>query len=335
MTKDTVIFQIDGQHFPKPFEKEKLTLGKILYVRLEKWEDILVKELFFNGSEKYAIIWIAPSNWTVTLIKDYQPKSNLVNLTIEQLDGYLDSETIKEKLNLLSSKLRIEHLYKSKEFENSALKNVFAVTERLYMLQKLKNEDASKALFFYWESIFTYHLLTCFDILGQPCPWIDFDAWLISNEFSSKKENYFAALTDKEDLSLSSKELYNLYKQEYGVKNAFCRFIKDILPPEARQELISSVEFTICDNPPKGGSHVHSEEDIVIKFLFEYRNTYTHKARFHYGINSHPKEFIPSWTSHEQIVREEEWISIKTHNWPTIIEKTVKIGLAEFLKNVI
>jgi len=99
----------------------------------------------------------------------------------------------------------------------------------------------------------------------------------------------------------------------------------DILPGEIRRQLLDSIDRTILDNPPNGGSRQATDEEKE-KYLFERRNDYTHRANFRPPAG----EWLAGGVTN--IVQEHHadfWISTQTHGWlPGILEKTVQVGLA-------
>lgn len=131
-----------------------------------------------------------------------------------------------------------------------------------------------------------YLSLTCFDILGQPNNWIDFGSWLKSKKLKLEREK----IINKNYTSNYSEfisAVNNDYNKIYGVKNSFYKFIREILSEKNRLKLFDSINTTIQITPkvvtPNGitmatGKDIEFPIEIKEKFLFNIRNSFTHKG---------------------------------------------------------
>lgn len=339
MSGDIVKFLIKGKSFEKSFDRTKIKLGTLLYVKeILNGADIEVCEKEFSGSTKFAVSWISPSSWAVTLDDIYHLEYSQVLSTQKLLDRYMSSTDVLNCISHKASKLRLEHLYKTSEFDKSALRVIFAVTERLNFINTLKEEDVSRKLFHHWEPLVVYHLLTCFDLLGQPHSWKTFDAWLTSSNNLQERKN----ATDKIDAEYSkveyAKNLYQEYQNIYGTKNSFFRFIREVLPAANRQELFDSIKIHTNSMPPSTETISEDGTDLDKEhFMYEMRNNYTHKAKVIHGMDfksifGQKNEYSLAFTQRIQEFKATKWITYYTANWPEVLEHVVKIGLAEILK---
>ncbi|MCH8013078.1 MAG: hypothetical protein IIA61_14225 [Candidatus Marinimicrobia bacterium] len=179
-------------------------------------------------------------------------------------------------------------------------------------------------------------MLTCFDRLGQPAEWLDFGSWL-----KSKKHDFERNII-KPDPTINDIEMadlyYNTYTGIYGVKNSFHRFILEVIPNKYRTKLLNSIKIEKQNNPPELGQVISGTDNDKIKYLFDLRNEFTHKAKFmHIGSDKiWPEKMMKDvWVLTKQSFLENTWSSISVMNWPETIELTVKIGLVMYLKNIL
>jgi len=338
MTLERVIFQINNKNFYKFFDRSKIKIGKVFFIKeSETGDDIQISETEFENSKRVAVNWIAPSEWAVSLLEKYHLESSEITKIQNLLQGYLPSEEVENKLKHFASKLRIEHLYKSSEYDNSILRVIFAVGERLELISNLKSKEIGEKIWHQWEPIISYHLLTCFDLLGQPSDWKTFDSWLISDSNENERREIISKIDKKANEVEISLHLYQEYLKIYGVKNSFFRFIKEVLPKENELQLLKSIKIHTNSMPPtiKTISEDGTDEEKEI-FLFGIRNNYTHKVKIIPGINNEimnmPEEFRKIPTVKFQEFKAEKWSTYLTQDWPYILEHIVKIGLSEYIR---
>ena len=147
MTLKKVILQINGKNSRNFLIVQKF--GQkccIVKKESESGNDLQISESEFNQSKKVAVSWIAPSVWAVSLIEKYHLEKSEIEKIQTLLTEYLDAVEVGRILQSLASKLRIEHLYKSSEYENSSLRVIFAVHERLQLVSSLKTKEIGEKL---------------------------------------------------------------------------------------------------------------------------------------------------------------------------------------------
>src|SRR5262249_25664909 len=157
----------------------------------------------------------------------------------------------------------------------------------------------------HYEPLVVYLALTCFDRLGQPATWRDFPSWLSGTEPSVSEMNLASA-----DPIESARELYKQWSARYGVRNAFYRFLDEILAPPKLRDLLASFEISILKNPPHMGTRRLADETEKKAWLYRIRNRYTHGALYMGG--AHPDHFAsrsPERTHLrlDQVFGAEEW----------------------------
>ncbi|MEA5550176.1 hypothetical protein VB713_04130 [Anabaena cylindrica UHCC 0172] len=126
------------------------------------------------------------------------------------------------------------------------------------------------------EALVNYLLLTCFDILGQPHEWKDFNSWLTSKKTKSEREEAMNLILDCDTNIEATQKIYTFYQNKYGVKQSFYRFIDEILDNKERDRLLSSVQIEKRD---ENSSSVIIDDPAKKKlFLYNSRNIFTHQA---------------------------------------------------------
>ena len=84
-------------------------------------------------------------------------------------------------------------------------------------------------------------------------------------------------------------------------------------------------------NPPKMKRR-HATDKEKEEYLFNRRNVFTHQA----GFMPLPGESFGGGRASPEIEYfENYWTSTRTHNWPLVLEKAVRIGLAQYLREPI
>jgi hypothetical protein len=190
----------------------------------------------------------------------------------------------------------------------------------------------------YFDSLRNYLLLTCFDLLGQPSAYKDFQTWLVAKSAETERTAALAKLSE----STAPLEIASIVHREYlaihGTRNAFFRFIDEVLPVPARAALLYSVRIRRIDpNLNKEIEVVESEGD-KIRWLYNIRNSYTHKAVNtgspaggvfdNFGapivIDGIAKQgWTPIQWDHVHTFR----IEYSVRNWPNVLRETVVAGL--------
>lgn len=160
---------------------------------------------------------------------------------------------------------------------------------RLYG-RDLPNNEVIYPLYENYFGLKIYLLLTCFDILGQRGEWLDFNSWLLCKKKEKKKEkdeifqkNHFNGNPETYIASIHKE-----YSNIYGVKNSFYYFVQNVISQENRFKLFNSIstteivsEYKINNDgthSPPCGKQIALDEDLKLKFLFQLRNSFTHKG---------------------------------------------------------
>lgn len=123
------------------------------------------------------------------------------------------------------------------------------------------------------DSLCNYLLLTCFDVLGQQTPFVDFQKWLQAGELEAERQSAIAAMPSGLTPVETSLSLYGLYNDRYSVTKGFFRFIDSVLTTRARKALLDSVAIARIPEVDEA-----KEEKLKKRFLYRFRNDYTHGA---------------------------------------------------------
>jgi hypothetical protein len=239
----------------------------------------------------------------------------------------------------LASDIEIAKFYSTEHRRSSNLEAVKTVIARLDLCARLNGEEARDILETHQRDLVTYLLLTCFDRLGQPARFLTFDQFLSSRRKRAARAAILESMSVNDPVE-SAKALYQGYLKQYGVKNSFFRFLNEVLPASYRVALLESL--TIMDTPqiPLTGNNHEASDDEKLRYLFDLRNAYTHRAEFKPGLTSY-RSIAPfpheenTLIFHDQIHRQTTFRSVLTKSWiPTLFE-TVRQGLVARLQNSI
>ena len=190
----------------------------------------------------------------------------------------------------------------------------------------------------YFDSLRNYLLLTCFDLLGQPSEFKDFQSWLKSSSTSKERDTVLATIDKDEGLIDSVQKIHRGYLDAYGTKVSFYRFINEVLPEEMREQLLYSVRIRRIDSNKNREIENVELTDEKIKFLFTIRNYYTHKAK---NTGSPAGGVFANWTDPVIIdgVPKKGWetihykykagerIEFSVRDWPDVLFRAVNIGI--------
>jgi hypothetical protein len=245
---------------------------------------------------------------------------------LKAVGGYASEDEVRAACDKCVREMPIEELYLTKTREQSLLGQFMTVVDRLELVQRLSTPESSQLLLDQYEPLVVYLMLTCFDVLGQPAEWRDFRSWL------NGKEAATVGLTGSSPVE-QSKQLYQAWSERYGVRNSFYRFINEVLPPEALERLLSSIEYLILSNPPEIRQQM-GDDDKKKRWLFDVRNRFTHSAQVNKGY--HPSMFRdlpPGRTQRQTRFGRESWEVVNVEGWPERLIEAVRSGLSAKIKS--
>ena len=190
----------------------------------------------------------------------------------------------------------------------------------------------------YFDALRNYLLLTCFDLLGQPDGFKNFQSWLEASTTIAERN---AALEKASNTNLleSIKSVHADYHSVYGAKNSFKRFINEVLPSDSKEQLLFSIRIMKIDTIQKCEVGEISEESRKIDFLYAMRNAFTHSG---VNIGSPAGGLVPNhgaWIIMEGVPKKgyepiywTQKANIRTEHmvrdWPDVLIRTINAGLA-------
>ena len=323
---EQVFFQVDDQRVVATYDRSQLRLGCTVHVAAAPNGEFEFSSTPTRGSEPYEVLWIAPSEWWVNLSKGWVLPPRHIDAVTEALDGYTTRDQVELALGVVAKDIRWGRGYLTTEYTRSRVNQFVATAQRLDMVAQISRLQAIEVLGLHRDGLRVYLLLTCFDTLGQPASWMPFDEWVLRSSDGTKAGD--------NDQRTEAARLYREWQSTHGVRNSFHNFVDTILPAFAVNELLDSLTINISDLPPgpNGREATNSEK---LRYLFELRNRYTHRAEFLMGWPSElPAQEAASYMIREQSVGMHDWRSVMTRNWPGILERTVKIGFARMIASL-
>ena len=220
----------------------------------------------------------------MSLFEQYKPSlDKMFQVSMNQvMDEESFYEAVKDKFDILEEKIEGLSAEKAQKiFSKSVISRAQKVHNRILLIRdligKIGNADNFIELYMY-PGLITYLYLTCFDQLGAPIKgWRFFPAWIDSKSCADEVETAIdSAMAKFDEPKLMVKDVYNQYHENYGVKNSFFRFLREILPIDSRNILLNSI---LVEKWANGNEQIFPfEVDDVYKekWLHEVRNNYTH-----------------------------------------------------------
>lgn len=357
----------NGKIYSFPFPRRLIRLGQIIYlVHLENGVHIAPVETI--GSKPYFIT--KSEKWTGQAT-NLQPTPSLL-LTISSEPPNFITEAVDSILPLVDKDLgwfsKIE-LHKAcvalaadvdtsrgnitKVVRSSKLSAVMLASQRLELCARLANEAGYGAVSGHQKSLVYYLLLTCFDRLGQPSPWMSYDEWIASSDMESERDSAVGNLNQTKDPIEIAKSIYKYYISKYGTKNAFFRFMDEVINGEDLKKLLDSIMLTKLDRI--SGQSTNLTDNDKKKYLYELRNSYTHKSEWRYGVTLAPpalpselQKEIDDYANQEGVNMESLIFnlydqqntatytkSILFSDWPIVLFETVRAGIVNIIKGAL
>jgi hypothetical protein len=332
-----VFFGIRGKRVEVKFDRSHLRLGTIVYVTFSpEGEPLDFSMQPSQAGVPCGVNWIAPSEWYVELIEKFELPPGFALQVTRAVGEFISETDINIVLDILAGQMRLAHLYKTNEFEKNPLSIIRTVADRLDLCTRLSEWPVQQALFGHHRALVIYLLLTCFDRLGQPAEWLHFGAWLQSGKHAGERAAIEAQISENSNPTDVAALMYTAYQQRYGVKQAFFRFVNEVLPAAARAELLASIHIHNLNNPPALGDRPYGDAAKKTAFLFQIRNDYTHRGHYVPAVGeSYFPEVQEGSLGYVQEVQADFWTSVYTHRWPGSLDRAVRIGLVTYLRAIL
>jgi len=327
----TITFGIHGQRIESLYDWHKLKPGAIVYVRFsEGQEPAAFSPQWSQEAVEYGVTRISKSEWYVEIVPQFKLRPNFAQRVQDEIGGYISRAEIDAALDKFVSMVRMDRFYQTDHLRKNPLSVVFTILERLNVCRRLRQSPPFPAqmLPYLDDPLVSYLYLTCFDRLGQSANYLPFGDWLRSSKRKDERKSVLQKASQTGNLEEVIRKVHDQYNKLYGVKSSFLRFVREILPPDVRSKLLDSIERVKVTNQP---DLVRSEANDQEKetYLFDRRNNYTHEADFRPpsgewfggGMASPVQEFHATY-----------WTSTRTYDWPNILEKAVRAGLAGYIR---
>jgi hypothetical protein len=332
MQEESVVFSLNGVRHSRLFARKELRPGRAVYV-VETSGGPTFSLTADAEAQAYYVDWIAPSEWYVVLVPARTASPEEVNVLLKAVEGRVTRDAI-ERAAAMSLRAMDPHLmYKTQEFHDTAWARLLRVASRLKLCDSLSDVDVGRALHGQWAPTVEYHLLTCFDLLGQPDHWVTFQDWLRSkrSEHALQREE---ALRDAPAGPVAlSLHLAEVHGRHFGAKRSFVRFLRTVLPKPAREALLESLRISRLSNPPSIVELADAVDEEKDDYFYELRNAYTHDAKALAG--AHPELFPMAsgdrWVVRAQWVEHAHWVHVCTFGWPNALRDAVIAGIASRL----
>ncbi|SPE45521.1 hypothetical protein SBA7_880013 [Candidatus Sulfotelmatobacter sp. SbA7] len=330
---EPVFFGVRGKERVKRlYDRSQLKLGSRVYVRFSDQGDASdFSPSQIAESIPHWVRWIATSEWYAELVPRFELRPEFAERIYKELEGYLGRTDIDAAVAKFVGMVRMERFYLTDELGGNPLSVVFTIIDRLNVCKSLGEHSPYPEMIRSKldDPLVTYLYLTCFDRLGQPADWLDFGAWMESSKHKSERDGIVQRL-QSQGLEDGTRSLHREYNSVYGVRSSFFRFLRS-LPPKTHRELLDSIDRDVSTYLPNLSGRQATDEEKE-KYLFRRRNDYTHKADF----RPPPGEWFGGGiASPVQEFTAKNWTSTQTRGWPDILEKTVRIGLAQYLSAAI
>lgn len=283
----------------------------------------------------------------MSLYEDYKPGlDKLFKESMSQImneDEFYDKSKI--KFDALEERIKNLSVVKAQNvLQKSIISKIQKVHNRILLIRdlraKIENADNLTQAYMY-PGLVTYLYLTCFDQLGTPVKgWRFFPSWIESKTHRTEvQEIVEESRSNFETNSLSGiksivKDVYDKYHSLYGVKNSFFRFLREVIPTNARNNLLNSILVEKWNNENEQ-LEFEVDEFYKEKWLYNTRNNYTHNL-FTTQTNAASGKIIEgnTWINREVILKNDSniviWVS---DNFNTILEDTILQAIKILIEN--
>lgn len=323
-------------------DQKDFKIGDVLHFKSDSNGNKVICNAIENDKQTYCVTGVSSSHIV-------PPRVSLTNLDNyiqgrpkyykEILGERITTDSITKAINHVKDTILINKLYMTETYRESFLYTIDSVISRIELCRELISENIDETLKHKTEPLVIYLLLTCFDKLGQPEKWVNYNEWLTSEGCKGERKSAKIDFDSSDGKVCEAKFFYDYYNKIYSARSAFFRFLREVLPNKSKEELMSCIEINIytlrTERELISSYEVRKKEE----FLYQMRNDYTHKVQFL------PDQVItgmqlpgnpPIWKIfYQDIILEKRKIKVSFTNWPQILESIILDGLAESIKKFI
>ena len=329
MSAVDVYFVVDDRRVPGRYDVSDLAIGSVVHVRAEG-DAFNVSPTPIPNSVPHCITWYAPSDRTISLQWRMTVAEHDVHRIATVLGGAMPKSDVRRALYFAAGQVPVRKLHLGDTWHGSIPGKCLATAERLQLVADLTRPEIEKVVWWHSESLITYLLLTCFDILGQSTGFSHFGNWL-----SARRRAEDVSKLGETDPLVVARALHDQWLAIFGIKNSFYRFINETLDDELRGLLLASVEIKKYPLPPAEGaltprSEIPTTDEEKMRYLYKLRNSFTHEARALPG--NHPSQPRQPKRGRGQTIEHGVFKSFATSDWPELLIRCVKFGLLKMLR---
>lgn len=218
-------------------------------------------------------------------------------------------------------------------WKNSQARKLVKVYERLRLTDSIEQDigEGDNSSNFWkrctYPSLILYLRLTCFDQLGQPQRWLTFNEWLEAKKKKEEREQLIEEIKTEDKVEFA-KMLYLKYQKIYGVRNSFYRFMREIISPETKADLLNLIKGVIHIKLPPPETREVTDRDKE-DFLYKIRNDYTHNTYDRGPLREFQNKDPFQWNQHDIFCEDKEVHLISTHkDFEEKLKEVILIGIA-------
>jgi hypothetical protein len=342
---ELIAFGIDGGQVLRTFDVDRVRIGGVVHATLVEGEVQLAPDPS-TGSKPYKIVHVTrildEGCRMVSLLNAMFFNDRLGERILAAVGERLAPEDVDHRILVAAAAADVpfERLHDRDVIANSRIRRIESVLDRLDLIDILGSKDTGGLLWMHYWGIVSYLLLTCFDLLGQDRGWLEPGAWLRSIDERHTVERAEAlAQCPSTDHVAAALALLAAHSRIYGVHRAFRRFIDQVLPIDARTELLACIAIEQWPTPPQEGDLLEVvDEKKKMDWLFELRNAYTHRALYVPGTHtdSMPVEYRDDealWVTRERMTPAKTTL-YAVKRWPKALGEAVRAGLAQYVRRL-
>lgn len=337
-----------GKMYKYDITPDKLILGNKLFIKVLENKDTIFSETKQSGYDTY---YITNFEWgkgfddyngqqlLVTARKNTPSNANddLIDIIHAAVPNLISRSQVERAVQNLTAREPVAYLQMKKKRREQPVYALRTVAERVRLCRMLAGEDAAELISTHQLGLVCYLLLTCFDRLGQLNRFIQFDDFLQGKKQRYKDLREEALRNAGDDAVSQSLALYRTYQKHFSVTNSFYRFIDEVLPEQERRALLECIK--VFETPLLKKASSRKLDDIEVKrFLYSFRNRFTHQADYEPGltiplpreISNHPPG-SSVFIMYDQWREEDKIITVSFRDFSETLFKCVKVGLVERL----
>jgi hypothetical protein len=314
------------------------SVGRVLFVACDgERTPYRLAEQSVPDSIRCVVVQNVPS--VIILATRLKVDPGLVGIVQQVLRPYISRDTVVKAFERDAARAPLEKLHTTDARDSSGAHVVRRVINRLELWKRLEHPDVNRRLWPFHSGLREYLLLTCFDQLGAAPNWMSLTAWLSSTDPQEVAERNSVPIPPNTKPDETAEVFVKFYNARYGVRSAFRRFIREVLPNDQRQVLLDSLYATKSPLPLAVGLTRTLSDTEKENLLFTMRNAFTHRGISHTHLEDHPADVDPlhfpdTVRMMGSRIGRTERIDWGVRDWPRVLEESVLWGLVSYVKRL-